>query len=69
MRFLAPRGMHDILPEARAEGLRYVELTTPPDNHPSQRVIEANGGVFVEEFTTPASLGGHREYRYRVRLI
>lgn len=65
----ATQALHDILPEARAEGLRYVELTTPPDNRPSQRVIEANGGVFVEEFTTPASLGGHREYRYRVRLI
>jgi hypothetical protein len=31
-------------------------------------VIEANGGVFVEEFTTPLSLVGHREYRYRVQL-
>jgi len=27
-------------------------------------VIEANGDLFVEEFTTPLSLGGHREYRY-----
>ena len=39
------------------EGLRYVEITTSPDNVPSQWVIEANGGVFVEEFVTPIALG------------
>ena len=38
------------------------------DNVPSQRVIEANGGLFVEEFTRPASLGGGPEVRYRVNL-
>jgi predicted acetyltransferase len=64
----ATQALRDILSEARSEGLRYVEITTRPDNLPSQKVIEANGGVFVEEFTTPASLGGHREYRYRVQL-
>ena len=39
-----------MLEEANAEGLRSVEITTTPDNVASQRVIEANGGVFVEEF-------------------
>ena len=57
-----------MLPDAKAEGLRYVEITTQPDNVPSQKVIEANGGVFVEEFVTPAALSGKREFRYRVPL-
>ena len=39
-----------------------------PDNVASQKVIEANGGVFVEEFETPPALGGDRECRYRVEL-
>ena len=57
-----------MLTHAGAEGLRYVEITTTPDNLPSRRVIEANGGAFVEEFTGPASLGGGPEVRYRVSL-
>lgn len=57
-----------LLPDARAEGLRYVEITTAPENLASQRVIEANDGVLVEEFNKPASLGGTRELRYRVKL-
>jgi predicted acetyltransferase len=64
----ATQALRDILSDARTEGLRYVEITTRPDNVASQKVIEANGGVFVEEFATPAALGGHREYRYRVEL-
>jgi predicted acetyltransferase len=52
-----------------AEGLRYVEITTDPDNMPSQRVIEANGGVLVERFTRPASLGGTPGLRYRIALV
>lgn len=58
-----------LLPLARAEGLReYVELTTDPDNIGSQRVIEANGGVLVERFNRPASMGGTETLRYRVAL-
>jgi predicted acetyltransferase len=34
----------------------------------SKRVIEACGGVLVEEFVTPAALGSRRELRYRVNL-
>jgi predicted acetyltransferase len=64
----ATEALRDVLPDARAEGLRYVEITTDPDNLPSQRVIEANGGVFVEEFTTPPGLGSRRERRYRIEL-
>jgi predicted acetyltransferase len=64
----ATSALRQVLRDARARGLRYVELTTAPDNVPSQRVIEANGGVLVEEFVTPLALGGRRELRYRVHL-
>lgn len=40
----ATSGLALLLPEARAQGLPYVELTTDPDNIASQRVILANGG-------------------------
>jgi predicted acetyltransferase len=64
----ATQALRQVLQEAEAEGLRYVEITTDPDNIPSQRVIEANGGVLLEEFLRPASLGGTRGLRYRVYL-
>lgn len=64
----ATRALHEVLRDARARGLRYVEITTAPGNVPSQRVIEANGGVMVEEFVTPPALGGKRQLRYRVPL-
>jgi predicted acetyltransferase len=57
-----------MLIDAKARGLRYVEITTGVDNTPSQRVIEANGGIFVEEFVVPLALGGGKELRYRVPL-
>lgn len=64
----ATRALAVILDEATGEGLRYVELTTDLDNVPSQRVITNNGGVLVEEFTAPPSLGSKRQLRYRIRL-
>lgn len=64
----ATRALGEMLIEARAEGLRYVEITTQPENVASQRVITANGGVLIEEFVTPLALGSHRELRYRVYL-
>lgn len=65
----AKLALREILEEARGEGLRYVELTTDPDNVPSQRVIEANGGVLVEEFVKPPAFGSKRALRYRVKLV
>jgi predicted acetyltransferase len=62
----ATRALREVLRDAKAEGLRYVDITTAPDNVASQRVIEANGGVLVEQFVAPAALGGMRELRYRV---
>ena len=64
----ATQALREILSDAKAEGLRYVDLTTRPENVASQRVIAANGGVMLEEFTTPKEVGGHREVRYRIRL-
>jgi predicted acetyltransferase len=55
-----------MLPEARAVGLRFVELTTDPDNVASQRVILANGGELLETFIKPPQFGGHFVFRYRV---
>ncbi len=57
-----------LLPEARAEGLRYVEITTDVSNLPSRRVVERNGGVLVEEFVKPMELGGTPGLRYRIPL-
>lgn len=64
----ATRALRELLPGAAAEGLRYVEITTDPDNVPSQRVIERNGGVLVEEFVAPEALGNGRKLRYRVHI-
>jgi predicted acetyltransferase/N-acetylglutamate synthase-like GNAT family acetyltransferase len=65
----ATMALREVLREARAEGLRFVEITTDPDNVASRRVIESNGGVLVEEFVTPIALGSKRELRYRVTIL
>lgn len=64
----ATEALRQLLPEARAEGLRYLELTTDPENIASQRVIEANGGVLVERFTKPPMYGSTPGLRYRIVL-
>lgn len=64
---LATRALAALLPEAWAQGLAHVELTTDPGNLASQRVIEANGGVLVEHFTKPAQFGGQPGLRYRIQ--
>jgi predicted acetyltransferase len=55
-----------MLPEAKAIGLPYVELTTDPDNIASQRVIEANGGSLVERFIKPEQFGSKPGLRFRI---
>jgi predicted acetyltransferase len=55
-----------ILPEAKAVGLPYVEITTDPDNIAPQRVIEANGGILVEHFIKPQELGCKPGLRFRI---
>ncbi len=64
----ATLALRELLVDAKAEGLRFVEITTDPDNVPSRRVIEANGGVVVEEFVTLPALGSQLKVRYRVHL-
>lgn len=65
----ARRALALLLPEAKAEGLAFVEITTDPTNRASQRVIESNGGVLFEHFTKPAQLGSTPGLRYRIALL
>ena len=64
----ATKALALVLPEARAEGLDYVEITTDPDNLASQRVIEANGGTLIERFTKLPQYGSQPGLRYRIAL-
>jgi predicted acetyltransferase len=57
-----------ILPEAKAVGLPYVEITTDPENIASQRVIEANGGILIEHFIKPQQFDCKPGLRFRVFL-
>ena len=65
----ATQALAQLLPEAKILGLPYVELTTEPDNLASQRVILANGGVFVESFFAPRFHGGDETLRFRIPLM
>jgi len=65
----ATRALALLLPEARAQGLAYVELTTLADNAVSQRVIQANGGRLVERFTQPLVHGPAESLRFRISLV
>ena len=64
----ATRALRLLLQEAKAEGLAYVEITTDPGNTASRRVVEANAGILVAEFTRPAAFGGTPAVRYRIAL-
>jgi predicted acetyltransferase len=64
----ATRALALILPDAKAAGLAFVEITTTVDNIASQRVITANGGELYERFDKPADYGGAPSYRYRIQL-
>jgi predicted acetyltransferase len=65
----ATRALRLLLPDLQQEGLAYVEITTDVDNIPSQRVIEANGGMLIERFEKLASHGGGQALRYRISLL
>ncbi len=64
----ATRALALLLPLARAQGLRAVELTTDATNLASQRVITANGGVLIAAFDKPAVYGGTPSLRFRIGL-
>ena len=57
-----------LLPEVRKEGLDQVELTTDPDNLPSQKVITANGGVFIKRFHKGPAYGDVEALLFRIAL-
>jgi predicted acetyltransferase len=65
----ATRALELLLPDAREMGMRYVELTTDPDNVASQRVITNNGGYLLEAFAKPPELGGSEGLRWRIDLV
>lgn len=64
----ATRALHLLLPDARHEGLPYVELTTDVSNLASRRVIESNGGQLIERFFKPAVHGGGESLLFRIYL-
>jgi predicted acetyltransferase len=64
----ATRALRLLLPQVRAEGLPYVELTTEADNIASRRVIEANGGELIERFHKASEHGGGESMRFRIWL-
>lgn len=57
-----------VLEQARGLRMPYVELTCDPSNLASRKVIEANGGAFVEEFVKPREHGGKPGLRFRIRF-
>ena len=64
----ATQALKLLLPDAKRRGLTYVELTTDPDNIPSQKVITSNGGNLVERFTKSAAYGSKEALRWRIDL-
>lgn len=64
----ATRALQLLLPEARSEGLAYVELTCDTDNIASQRVVEANGGELVKRFHKSSEYGGAESMLFRISL-
>lgn len=65
---LASAALVALLPEARAIGLRHVDITTNAGNRASMRVIEKAGGVLVAIRPAPPALGGMETCLFRIRL-
>ncbi len=64
----ATRALALLLPEARAQGLGRLELTTDPDNPASRRVIERNGGVLNGCIEKPSAYGGGASLHFTIPL-
>jgi predicted acetyltransferase len=64
----ARRALAALLPEARGEGLVYVELTTDLTNEASRRVIEANDGFLVARVQPDPQHRLAEQLRYRISL-
>jgi predicted acetyltransferase len=65
---LASAALVAMLADVRLIGLRYIELTTSPDNAASRRAIERAGGVLVERFHKTAAYGGGEALRFRITI-
>lgn len=65
----ATRALAQMLVLARGRGMHEVEITTDPDNTASQKVIVANGGVWLGEFDKGPAWNHGRIFRYRVALV
>ncbi len=63
----ATAAVRAMVPDAAAEGLRWIEITTDVDNVASQGVIEGAGGTLVERFAHAAEFGRGDGLRYRVQ--
>ena len=57
-----------LLEEAREMALPSVEITTDPDNLPSQKVILAAGGTLHERFNKPPQFDSQPCLRFRIAL-
>jgi predicted acetyltransferase len=64
----ATEALRLLLPEAKAVGLPFIDLTTEAPNVASQIVILRNGGVLVEEIAVVEGLHGGPARRYRIDL-
>lgn len=64
----ATQALKLFLPEAKAVGLRFVQITTDVDNVVSQRIVKAVGGVLTERFTKLPQNGGGDGFRFRIDL-
>ena len=67
-RSYATRALAVLLPEAAKEGLDYVELTADLGNLASQKVITANGGVLIRQFTKDPVYGNVEALLFRIPL-
>lgn len=65
---LASAALVAFMPEAKAVGLKYVEITTSSDNPASARVIEKAGGTKVRTYIADKALGGHETLEYKISL-
>ncbi len=65
---LATAALRAILPEAKAVGLRHVDVTASADNPASIRVIEKAGGTLVKTAVADEALGGHETVQFRIAL-
>jgi predicted acetyltransferase len=65
---MATQALGLMLPIAREQGLRVLQISTQPINRASQRVIEANGGQFMKAVKPPVFFAHPEEWVYHINL-